>query len=270
MTSPTQLKYLDAIGIPVWVSRDIVVTDVKDESATKPSVTEQAGDESVESILEGLNQSKILNQSLIEVPSNPVNSKNTASFAPPLSSPDLSPPNSAPQQNEIARTSNHIVYAGGNSQADWMIIGESPEINDDHQNQPYAGETGVLLCNMLRAVGLENPRQSAYLVNVIKSSMQVGNVVDAAVTDQLREILTQKIGEVKPKIILLVGQLAAQNILQSKEPLVRFRGKVQKQSAIDANIIVTYYPSYLLSKPMDKRKAWDDLKLAMKTLESTK
>ena len=263
MTSPTQLKYLDAIGIPVWVSRDIVVTDVKDESATKPSVTEQAGDESVESILEGLNQS------LIETPSNPVNLKNTASFAPPLSSPDLSPPNSAPQQNEIARTSNHIVYAGGNSQADWMIIGESPEINDDHQNQPYAGETGVLLCNMLRAVGLENPRQSAYLVNVIKSSMQVGNVVDAAVTDQLREILTQKIGEVKPKIILLVGQLAAQNILQSKEPLVRFRGKVQTQSAIDANMIVTYYPSYLLSKPMDKRKAWDDLKLAMKTLESS-
>jgi len=264
MTSPTQLKYLNVIGVPVWVSRDIVIADVaaSDESASNLSVAKSIGDDAVESILEGLNQSdkKAL--------SNPVISKDAPSFVQSPSS-DLPIPSSAPQPNEIARTNNHIVYACGDLQADWMVIGQSPEINDDHQNQPYAGETGVLLCNMLRAVGLENPRESAYMVNVIKSSMHAGDVVDLAAKDELRQLLTQKINEVKPKIVLLVGQLAAQNLLQSKEPLVRFRGKVQKQSEVDTKMIVTYYPSYLLSKPMDKRKAWDDLKLAMSTLETS-
>ncbi len=257
------------MGIPVWVSRDIVMEAVaedanvavahsNDAAINNPSINNPAGtSSSVESILQDLNQ------------------QTTTAVAPEI--PKISPvqvnpstsvmkDDASPAANEIARTSSHIVYGSGNLQADWMVIGESPEINDNRQNQPYAGEPGVLLCNMLRAVGLENPRESAYLVNVIKSSMQA---IESPSIGELNQILSNKILEIKPKIVLVVGQLSAQNLLQSKEPLARLRAKAQKHPQSDTNIVVTYYPSYLLSKPMDKRKAWDDLKLAMQLLLSS-
>jgi len=118
----------------------------------------------------------------------------------------------------------------------------------------------------LRAVGLENPRESAYLINTIKSSMQA---VEPDSVAELNQLLTKKILEIKPKVILVVGQLSAQNLLQSKEPLARLRAKALKHPETDTDMVVTYYPSYLLSKPMDKRKAWEDLKLAMRLLEAS-
>jgi len=259
MTSPAQLKYLDAIGIPVWVSRDIVVDVDAIESVTgdeTQSEEKPSGADSVESILQGLNEQP--------KPSTPTPvSKEPQPLQPPIVSPVQ---DTTPQENEIARTASHIVYGCGSLQADWMIIGESPELNDDRQNQPYASESGVLLSNMLRAVGLGNPRESAYLINVIKSSMQA---VEPASVGELNQLLTKKIAEVNPRIILVVGQLSAQNLLQSKEPLARLRAKALKHPETGTDVVVTYYPSYLLSKPMDKRKAWEDLKLAMRLLETS-
>ena len=271
MTSPSQLKYLDAIGIPVWVSRDIVVALDDSQSAPSPDV-EQAqtqihsqhhsqtqaiqqpqnvtGTNSAESILQSLNQQSEPTNRQSQTAPAPVVEKAVAPTQAPV----------APTQNEIARTASHIVYACGSTQADWMIIGESPELNDERINQPYSGDSGVLLENMLRAVGLENPRNDTYMVNVIKASMQA--IVPESV-GELNQILSQKIKEVKPNMILIVGQLSAQNVLQSKEPLARLRGKAQKHSETGTSIVVTYYPTHLLSKPIDKRKAWDDLKLAM-------
>ena len=259
MTSPVQLKYLDAIGIPVWVSRNIVVdTDIADGVTAKEEsrAEKPSGADSVESILQGLNE-----QPKPATPATP------APVSTAQQSPSVAPvQDTTPQVNEIARTASHIVYGIGSLQADWMVIGESPELNDDRQNQPYAGESGVLLSNMLRAVGLENPRESAYLINTIKSSMQA---VEPDSVAELNQLLTKKILEIKPKVILVVGQLSAQNLLQSKEPLARLRAKALKHPGTDTDMVVTYYPSYLLSKPMDKRKAWEDLKLAMRLLEAS-
>ncbi|MCF6190989.1 MAG: uracil-DNA glycosylase [Cocleimonas sp.] len=259
MTSPAQLKYLDAIGIPVWVSRDIVVDADVTKSVTGDEQSREekySGADSVESILQGLNEQP-----------KPVTPHPVSKEHQPIQSPIVSPvQDTTPQVNEIARTTSHIVYGCGSLQADWMVIGESPELNDDRQDQPYAGESGVLLSNMLRAVGLENPRQSAYLVNIIKSSMQA---VEPDSVGELNQLLTKKILEVKPNIILVVGQLSAQNLLQSKEPLARLRVKALKHPETNTDIVVTYYPSYLLSKPIDKRKAWEDLKRAMRLLEAS-
>ncbi len=260
MTNPAQLKYLEAIGIPVWVSRDIVVdADVIEGVIGDVQAREEKplGADSVESILQGLNEPP---KSVIPVP---VSKEPQPLHPPPVISPVQ---DTTPQKNEIARTASHIVYGIGSLQADWMVIGESPELNDDRQNQPYAGDSGVLLSNMLRAVGLENPRESAYLINTIKSSMQM---VEPDSVIELNQLLTNKILEVKPRMILVVGQLSAQNLLQSKEPLARLRAKGLKHPETGTDMVVTYYPSYLLSKPMDKRKAWEDLKLAMRLLEAS-
>lgn len=250
MTSPAQLKYLEAIGIPVWVSRDKVIIESFSTSAEHLSTEGE-----VEKILHDLDDQ-------VEV--------RTQDITPQITPKQTAPPLAQPQHNdlhanEIARTASHIVYASGSLQADWMVIGESPELHDDRFNQPYAGELGILLSNMLLAVGLDNPQKQAYRVNVIKSSMQT-DTVDAASIAELNQLLVSKIKEVKPKIVLIVGQLAAQNLLQCREPLARLRAKPQKITDMDINAVATYYPSHLLSKPLDKRKAWEDLKLAMRLI----
>jgi len=271
LTSPAQLKYLDAMGIPVWVSRESVIIlddsqvtpdQVIDKAQQVPQHTQTAtGANSAESILQSLNQSnKPTNRQNQPTPDQEL----TKSAAP--AQPIIEADTSAPTKNEIARTASHLVYACGSMQADWMIIGESPELNDDRYNQPYSGDSGILLENMLRAVGIDKPRNDAYMINVIKASMQA--IVPESV-GELNQILSQKIKEIKPKMILIVGQLSAQNVLQSKEPLARLRGKAHKHPETDTNIVVTYYPTHLLSKPSDKRKAWDDLKLAMKLVGDT-
>ena len=253
------------MGIPVWVSRDIVVTMDDSQlpsSSSSTSVVEEtkvsAGADSVESILQSLNQ-----QSEPVEDSTPTLSA-TGSPEKSHSPQKVTVDTSTPTQNEIARTTSHIVYACGSLQADWMVIGESPELNDDRTNQPYSGDSGVLLDNMLRAVGLENPRNDAYMINVIKSSLQA---IEPDSIGELNQMLSDKIKEVKPKMILVVGQLSAQNVLQSKEPLARLRAKAQKYSETGTNIVVTYYPTHLLSKPIDKHKAWEDLKLAMRLID---
>ena len=266
------------MGIPVWVSRDIYhdIEAMHTTPALPDTVVGQEqtskGADTVESILQSLNQqSKPVAQPTQvspvanDVPAQPHTPQKASEVTPVISS-SINTDTSSPTQNEIARTTSHIVYACGNVQSDWMIIGESPELNDDRTNQPYAGEAGVLLDNMLRAVGIENPRADSYIVNVIKASMQA---IAPESIGELNQILRDKIKEVKPKMILIVGQLSAQNVLQSKEPLARLRAKEQKHPETGTNIVVTYYPTHLLSKPIDKRKAWDDLKLAMRPINAS-
>jgi len=264
MTSSAQLKYLDAMGIPVWVSRDLVAVDKPVEQApAQPATSSGAKD-----ILQNLE-----NQADVVAASAPQSSAPEAENKAASTSVDNNldqniqrqQAHHQQQKNNIAQTSSHIVYAEGDLEADWLVIGESPEIIVNHINQPYAGDLGVLLSNMIRAVGIKDPRKHAYLINSLKTSQTDNddNINSEQAIAELNKILNDTIQKIKPKIILLVGQLAAQNILQTKEPLARLRAKAQKLPGSEIPVVVTYYPSYLLSKPQDKRKAWDDLKLAM-------
>lgn len=264
MTSPLQLKYLEAMGIPVWVSRELVV--VEEKTDTGHSV--EAGQEttlSVENILHDL-------EAIIDKPSSPENvveaqpsdhvsvSTNSNVQKSPVTTNISHTLTDMP--NVLGQTSGHTVYASGNLQADWMVIGESPEFINHDSNQPYTADAGVLLVNMLRAVGIDNPRTQSYLVNILKNSENT----ETDQASELNALLLDSIHKVQPKMVLIVGQLAAQNLLQSKEPLARLRGKAHTLPDTNIPVVVTYYPSYLLSKPMDKRKAWNDLKLAMSLL----
>ena len=247
MTSPAQLKYLDAMGIPVWVSRDIVVQDCVETLAENK-------EDPLEHIMHDLEEQ--LTPPVVSTPKAPEKT-------PPLIK-TVTLDDSEPQANELGRTALHTAYICGSLNADWMVIGESPELTSDRKNQPYEGEQGILLTNMLRAVGIENPRENACLVNILKSSINSTAELEEQSNSQLQQLLMQKIAEVKPKVLLVVGQIAAQRLLQSKEPLARLRAKQHHLSEDNIPLVVTYYPSYLLSKPIDKRKAWEDLKLAMR------
>ena len=260
MTSPSQLKYLQAMGIPVWVSRDLVLDAEQPDSNSDiqgESLDKNTSPDVVNKIIEELETKVVVKPQLDKT-------KNETTANEIQNSPNQVPATDS-LINVIGQTQQHVVFASGNLQADWIVIGESPEFIHDMSDQPYSGDQGILLENMLRAVGIDNPRRDAYLVNVLSISQQKNN--DQTVSSDLNQLLLNTIKQVKPKMLLLVGQLAAQNLLQSKEPIARLRGKAQKLANTEIPIIVTYYPSYLLSKPLDKRKAWDDLKLAMSLLD---
>ena len=268
MTSPYQLKYLDAIGIPVWVSRDRLVKNQQLPPAAHSEHSKQPADSdclgSADAILHSLEKTP-------EKTSNKPQQK-SAKQTPPRANPDTAPPLSgkhtvAPQySNEIGRSRQHIIFAHGNINAKWLIIGESPDTTESYQNQPFPDDAGILLNNMLKSVGLKNPRTDAYLINVLKAPSLSNAIEDDS--SELMTILLKKITEIKPKIIFIVGQIAAQTLLQSTEPLIRLRSNVHYLPNSTCPVIVSYYPSYLLSKPVDKHKAWEDLKLALSTLEA--
>ncbi len=323
MTNPAQLKYLEAMGIPVWVSRELIVEAVeghtvedtvdlapkehaKKNVSTNDSVVAKSAQgkkmSSAESLLKTLEDPTQRSSMKTAVSSKKPNtrpSKNsstkpntkasTNSTSPsqeavreneelrdvkqPLKSTNPQTDNSKHAENQIGQTAVHTVFASGSLNAEWMVIGQSPDVNDSVMYQPYPHESGELLNNMLKAVGIENPRAQTYWINTLKSSMRVENKEELAAAIELNQLLTEKIEQIKPNIILLVGQLAAQNLLQSKEPLARLRLQQQTEPLTLENsipVVVTYYPSYLLSKPQDKAKTWKDLKLAMSLLATSK
>lgn len=275
MTSPAQLKYLDAIGIPVWVSRDLVIEEsiqkihepsvvvgltTENNAAIESSKSADQNNHSAQSILQSLDDTS----TRINKPAKGPEDKSKIIHKDKLPVADTKIiPNPNTQQNLLTQTSEHYVYASGSKSADWMIIGHSAEIISGIGQQPFTGEGGILLDNMLRAVGLNQPRSDAYLVNVLDLSQTSKTNKNAQKT--LTQNLLALVSEVNPKIVLFVGQRAAQNLLDITDPLIIMRSKIHK---LNDNIpcVVTYYPDYLLQKPTDKRKAWDDLKLAMSQL----
>jgi len=266
MTSPAQLKYLDAIGVPVWVSRDRILqlSELKSPPQKNTSSTDSDCISSVDDILHNLDNPTTADLAVTPKTHNQL-TRNEQVPSNTLENSDRAKTNTRgslnTQINEIGHTDQHTLYACGNLNADWLIIGESPEVNEERQNQPFSTESGVLLNNMLKSIGLQNPRKDAYLINVLKQASPSSDLTQSKL--KLSTLLHEKIAEIKPKIILIVGQIAAQNLLQSSEPLARLRSKQHTLPDTNIPLIVTYYPSYLLSKPIDKQKAWADLKLAL-------
>jgi uracil-DNA glycosylase family 4 len=152
------------------------------------------------------------------------------------------------------------VFGVGNRSADWMVIGEAPGADEDAQGEPFVGRAGKLLNAMLLALNL--PREQVYIANILKCRPPGNRDPQPEEAAQCRSYLRRQIELVAPKIILTVGRIAAQNLLQTEETIGRLRGKVHRYPEAGTPVVVTYHPAYLLRKPGDKRKAWDDLKLA--------
>ena len=154
------------------------------------------------------------------------------------------------------------VFGVGNTEADWMIIGEAPGAEEDRRGEPFVGRAGKLLDEMLRAIG--EARSSVFIANILKCRPPNNRDPKVDESAACRSYLERQIELVPPKIILAVGRIAAQQLLDSDAPVGRMRGKVHRLGAIP--LIVTYHPAYLLRSPSQKRKSWDDLCLAMRVV----
>ncbi len=158
-------------------------------------------------------------------------------------------------------------------QADWLVLGDPPDEDEDRQGQPFVEQAGLLLDNMLKAVGASRSgvaRQGAYLSNVVKCRPPQGRLPQAAELAQCAQYLQREMARVQPKVILAMGRFAAQLLLgehpeQAAQPLGKQRGVVYRYRGIP--VVVTYHPKVLLRASADKAKAWADLCLALSVLE---
>lgn len=156
----------------------------------------------------------------------------------------------------------NTVFGVGNQNADWLIIGEAPGADEDAQGEPFVGRAGKLLNNMLLAVGLR--RETVFIANILKCRPPNNRDPQPEEVRQCRDYLYRQIELVKPKLILAVGRIAAQNLLRTDQAIGRLRGAVHTLPDFNIPLIITYHPAYLLRTPSAKRKAWDDLLLAYK------
>jgi DNA polymerase len=167
---------------------------------------------------------------------------------------------------DLHKQRTQAVFGVGSHTAQWLIIGEAPGADEDRQGEPFVGRAGKLLNNMLLAIGLQ--RAEVYIANIVKCRPPNNREPAPDEAQSCAPYLARQIALIKPKIIIALGRVAAQNMLMTDSPVGSLRGKrfYYEQSGIP--IIVTYHPAYLLRSPQEKRKAWQDLLAAQELFSS--
>jgi DNA polymerase len=165
----------------------------------------------------------------------------------------------------LHKTRTQTVLGVGDEHADWMLIGEAPGAEEDRLGEPFVGQAGRLLDNMLAAVGLKRG-DNVYIANVLKCRPPGNRNPEPGEVAKCSPFLEQQIGLVRPKLIVAMGRFAAQTLLASDASIASLRGRVHAYAGVP--LIVTYHPAYLLRSLPDKAKAWADLVLAKKTMQT--
>jgi DNA polymerase len=160
----------------------------------------------------------------------------------------------------LSATRTQTVFGVGSLQAQWLVVGEAPGAEEDRQGEPFVGRAGQLLNAMLRAVGMA--RESVYIANVLKCRPPGNRDPLPAESAQCLPYLERQIELLQPKILLVVGRIAAQSLLRTDVKVGALRQRVHRFGASAVPLVVTYHPAYLLRTPAEKRKAWEDLKFA--------
>lgn len=158
------------------------------------------------------------------------------------------------------------VFGVGDRQADLMVIGEAPGADEDRQGEPFVGRAGQLLNAMLSAIGFA--REQVYIANIVKCRPPGNRDPHVEEAAACQPYLQRQIALMEPKLILAVGRVSAHNLLGSDEAVGRLRGRTHRIDPGDIPVIVTYHPAYLLRRPQEKSKSWQDLQAAWRVLNS--
>lgn len=159
----------------------------------------------------------------------------------------------------LCQTRTSTVFGVGARQADWLLVGEAPGENEDLQGEPFVGQAGKLLDNMLGALGLARGR-NVFIANVLKCRPPGNRNPEPEEVAQCEPFLRRQIALVRPRVIVVLGRFAAQSLLRTTTPIGKLRGTVHAYEGIP--VVVTYHPAYLLRTLTDKARAWEDLCLA--------
>ena len=157
------------------------------------------------------------------------------------------------------------VFGVGDESADWMLVGEAPGAEEDRLGEPFVGQAGKLLDNMLAAIGLARG-ENVYIANVLKCRPPGNRNPEPEEVAKCSPHLARQIALIRPKLIVAMGRFAAQTLLGTDATIGSLRGTVHRYQGVP--LVVTYHPAYLLRNLPDKAKAWADLLLAKKTVAS--
>jgi uracil-DNA glycosylase family 4 len=155
------------------------------------------------------------------------------------------------------------VFGVGDEKADWLFVGEGPGADEDALGEPFVGQAGKLLDNMLMAIKLKRGN-NVYIANIVKCRPPGNRNPDADEIATCLPYLQRQIELMQPKLIVALGKVASNALLGRDATLASLRGKLHDYRGI--SLIVTYHPAYLLRSPNEKSKAWQDLKMAVKTM----
>jgi uracil-DNA glycosylase len=164
----------------------------------------------------------------------------------------------------LANTRTQTVFGVGDEMADWLFVGEAPGAEEDARGEPFVGQAGKLLDNMLSAIGLKRG-ENVYIVNVLKCRPPGNRNPEPFEVAQCNAHLLRQMALIQPRLIVALGRFAAQTLLDTDATIASLRGRVHRFH--DVPTVVTYHPAYLLRSLHDKGKAWADLCLARKTMQ---
>jgi len=229
--NPHQKAYLDAMGISVWCAR--------------PSSSAQTIDSPTASVVENvINQTQDVSKSWDELQSEV----------------------SGCQACELHKTRKNTVFGVGSPQANLLIIGEAPGRDEDIKGEPFVGRAGQLLDKMLFSIGLS--RDVVFIANILKCRPPNNRDPKKEEAVACASFLRRQIEIIQPKVILAVGRVSAQNLLETDTPIGKLRGKIHTYGNEKIPMLATYHPAYLLRSPSEKRKAWMDLLTVKNILHS--
>ncbi|MCE9641463.1 MAG: uracil-DNA glycosylase [Betaproteobacteria bacterium] len=158
---------------------------------------------------------------------------------------------------------NKTVFGVGDEAAEWLFIGEGPGAEEDAKGEPFVGQAGKLLDNMLAAIKLKRGH-NVYIANVVKCRPPGNRNPEPGEAAQCEPYLHRQIALIKPRLIVALGKVAAVNLLKRDAAVASMRGKIHQYQGIP--LIVTYHPAYLLRSLPEKAKAWTDLCFAVDTM----
>jgi len=163
----------------------------------------------------------------------------------------------------LCRTRKRSVPGVGGLSADWLFVGEAPGSEEDATGEPFVGQAGRLLDNMLAALGLARGA-GVHIANVVKCRPPGNRTPEPLEIEACRPYLDRQIALIRPRLIVALGKVAATTLLRVDATIASLRGRVHRCQGLP--LVVTYHPAYLLRSLPDKSKAWEDLVLARRTM----
>lgn len=161
---------------------------------------------------------------------------------------------------KLCDSRTQTVFGVGDRSSRLMVIGEAPGADEDRQGEPFVGRAGKLLDQMLRAMGW--PREQVYIGNLLKCRPPNNRDPQLDEVAACEPYLHRQIELVRPDLLLVLGRVAAQNLLKTELPIGKLRGQVHRYGPLQTPLVVTYHPAYLLRSPREKARTWADLKRA--------
>ncbi|MEP7058064.1 MAG: uracil-DNA glycosylase [Caldimonas sp.] len=258
-----QRAMLEEIGVRLWLPPDPV-----GGGAAATEVAESAPDASTAAIgaVPGAQRSPVRGAAAPLAVDRSADRRSDAELA-PLDWPALAARAAACTACALCAGRTHSVFGGGSGgeRADWLIVGDAPDDDDDRSGEPFAGRAGQLLDNMLAAIALTRgaapPSRRVCVTLALKCHPPGNRNPEADEIERCAPFLHRQIEIVRPRVILAMGRVAAQSLLRSSDATTKLRGRVHRYAGVP--VVVTYHPAYLLRQPQDKARAWDDLCLAL-------